>query len=451
MAVTIEQSPLGQVLAQGIQSIPEYRSMGYQRNLSERQQQMAEEQWAQTQKMNQIQMIQMQEQLMLNREANLMDAAGYQNPAVNQYFQDLKYQKGQFISNPSVPGGWEWTGSTAMPTEDEAWLQYELAAGGMTNAQDKKLFEQKYNDAMTSRANRVITEVSRLRDTGHSPDDINYILSQNMGGTIGNQQFGDMISQVYNWQGLQPEHRDLLKPYLKQKPISTTQMLTEAAKNLSGIGMGVGGATAFIEGRQRAGLEAAGRERFKKRSERTKTKLDAAKTELEKAKKSKAKNKASRVEKLTQKVKDLNNKWGQDKRQLSNLTEKHVKANRFRAKAFNMLKKPFPSTLAATYAGDMLGGLGQRIGGTKGQAYGQLTGAGIQGGLGSYRLLRGLYGTGSVLKNLLWRAPAAVGGAMADSPFSPAADIAMASWLLAGAKSDWDKSVKSFDRARAGR
>ena len=449
MAVTIEQSPLGQVLAQGIQSIPEYRNMGYQRNLSERQQQMAEEQWSQTQKMNQIQMIQMQEQLSLNREANLMDAAGYQNP-VNKYFQDLKYQKGKFASNPSVPGGWEWTGSTAMPNEDEAWLQYQLAAGGMTNAQDKKLFEQKYNDAMTSRANRVITELSRLRDTGHSDDDINYILSQNMGGTIGNQQFGDMISKVYNWEGLQQEHRTLLKPFLKKKSVSTTQMLTEAAKSLGGGALGAGGAVQFIEGRQRAGLEAEGKERFKKRSERTKTKLDAAKKELEKAKKSKAKNKASRVEKLTQKVKDLNSKWSKDKMQLSNLTEKHVKANRFRAKAFNMLKKPFPSTLAATYAGDMLGSLGDRIGGTKGQAYGQLTGAGIQGGLGGYRMLKGLYGTGSVLKNLLWRVPTAVGGAATDLA-SPAMDFAMASWLLAGAKSDWDKSMKSFDRARAGR
>ena len=257
MAVTIEQSPLGQVLAQGIRDMPGYLSQGYQRNLQERQHQLSVDQFAEQQKLNQLQLMEMQDNIRAHRKLNLMDAGGYENPMITKFFSNLQYGGGTFKANSAIPGGQVWTGTPFM-SRDDARKEYEKilrASGREWNDQDAQYFEQHYEQAKAAETNKIWSELTTLQDSGYSDDDILYILSQgnmitgmdsfgNPTSFGGNKNLSDAIQSIYSDNTTTKEMKAFLQPYLKTKAMSTSEIVANALEAGAGTAMGIGAAGA---------------------------------------------------------------------------------------------------------------------------------------------------------------------------------------------------------------
>ena len=444
MAIEIQQSPLAAVLSQTIGTIPQMVQGGYERNLLERQQQLSEQQFQMSAAQTALSMDNQRLQQMEYIKANMMDAAGYNNPAIETYFRNLQYQKGKLNINPNFSSGWEWTGKSMFPTKDQAYAEYQTLAEASAKPMkqsDDKLFDAQWSKTIESRTNRVLSEIAKLKQAGISDTDIKVILSEN-------PELRSNIKSLYADDLVTPE----IKAQLGQFAVPSKHEFNREV--LAGAGLGGMMASKYLATTP-ADIIKSAEAKSAKYAARFDKQIDTQKEQLDKHKKTKGKgkfktieNKQNKMDSIKKKIDKLRGKKTSHMSKLSKAKASMIKqGTNFRRWGLN---KPIPSAMLLGASGWGLGALGKMAGGTKGEALGRFGGGVIQGLGAATAGGRAMKGLGGILKKTLAkRGATAAGMSMMDAGL-PIMDILALGYLGAGAWGDIKESAKLWKLSQQG-
>ena len=177
----------------------------------------------------------------MQRDAQGMNAGGYQNQEIMDYFGNLALGKGKLVAHEW--GGLDWTGSTGIPTKEDAKAKYKqiLNAQGKRwhPTQDEALFGQLYSSLLTERHNRVNTEIDNMLAMGYSEDDITDLMKYN-------PQFKGSVNTLINelpddYIQFKDKYRDLL-------PTRDMTIVDRFSEDPLGTALTTGGVTALGSG-----------------------------------------------------------------------------------------------------------------------------------------------------------------------------------------------------------
>ena len=387
------------------------------------------------------------------REANFLDAAGYDNPLVMEWLQNMKYSKGGFerVSTDENESGWQWTGpeDNALVKKHEAWEKYKSLLGGQVNSQDHQYFDTKlWNEIIDSRHRTASAAISSFENQGYNPDDIRWIIANN-------SAFDNTVINLESELDAGSKEKLLYSKYIPRKDMAMTERWKQNAPWLGLGGMGAAyGLNALLT--PDAETVKTVTETFESGVKDLDSPIAKAKKAVEKAKKRKATTAASKKTKKTLISKAQAAVEDAKKLKISDTSKLHKKALKEISESRPWERWKLSSapvrTGAAFAAPFLLSQLGGAIGGDRGAAIGQ--------GVGGVAELSAGAASGSSLGMRIAKMMAKKGGeravkagalALADSPLLPFGDLAALGLMGYGGVSDIMEAYKMWQEDSARR
>ena len=412
--IEITQSPI----SQAVSSIPDILLRAAQLGQS---QSMKQQQFDLQQQQIDARNTQQALDMELKKKQLGMDAAGYDNTEIVDYFNKIMLQPGTI----DVDGGnLTWTGNQLMPKQEEAWAEYKKLAtkGGKTiTSSDYAMFNDMWIQTVSTRDRRLQSEIKKVQRMGYDTDDIENMMAENI-------LFGQNISSVMDY--VSPESQQFYAGFMPKK--ATSGLYGDVG--LGGTGLALTGAAALGE----AGYRMATATPANIIDEANKKVLDAE-DKLRKAMKSKAKNKDALIKRAQKLVNTA-------KAESKDMISKGQKYKQYTAPAAVKGLKSFQGLkgFAPTLFGSAAGMAGEMIGG---EEVGAVAKGVVGGGVASSQAVARTMGLGQYVANrLAYASPkmAAKFGiaAMADSPALPIGDFI---GLVMAAGTGYDVVTKAID------
>ena len=445
-----EESALGSVLSRVPCAISDAMGARQQRQMN--QQQMM---------MNMQQMQQAQMQLAQQKTAMGMDRGGYGNAQLDAYFTGLLMAPGILATNADGNFEWSMAPDQALPTEAEAWAQYQAIVGpaNITEADSKYFVNQLWPALLQKRAGLVISEINKLEQAGYDSGDMQTILYNNPGLKSDMSIVMPFIAQNA------PEMNAKLASYLPQKPVDFMERMSDLAPGIGTTAMLGGAGYNWMQKTPQKYIDEATKKfegKLTRRgvdpTARTTEKLTKAQTKLKEAT-----NRNPRTPKgWNNRADDMDNARNtinKEKEKIKRIVEKArdirtkdlSKNTRWRRAMDRLPKNKMLNMPVAAFAPSVLGAGGQMIAGDKGEAFGRGVGGGVQT---AYGAAKGM----SLAKWLMKRIPGIVSKkaagagtmAMADAAL-PVGDVLGAAWGLGtggyeiyNAIQEWRKANQSY-------
>ena len=441
-----EQNPMGTVLA----NAPGMISQALQ---SRKQNQMNQQQMM----MNMQQMQQAQMQLEVQKKQMGMDRGGYGNQALSEYFSQLMMAPGSLVSDP-VSGNFVWSMDQAhkMPTQQEAWAQYQaiVGPGNITSADTDYFMGTLWPKLMETRAGLVVSEIQKLEKAGYSEKDMRLIMANNP--TL----FADLSVVMPYVQNAAPEISAKMAGYMPQKPVSFGAQMSDVAPYLGPAAIGGTAGYNWMQGTAQEYIDAAQSKyesKLQRRSinpeTRSTKKLNELKKKLDKLNKSNPrteqgwKSRATKIKNVTSKITGEKSKIDRVFSVAKKYKDADIAKNTRWARTMAYMPKNYLNFPVAAVAPAVGGTVGGFLGGDKGEAIGSGLGGGVQAAYGTAKgvslanwLMQKGFGIGS--RKL------AQGGLMAslDGPL-PFGDILGAAWGLGSGSYEMYNAIKEWRAA----
>jgi len=432
--VKIEQSPLAGVIT----SIPELLMQATQLKT---QSDIANQELQIKRSQQELSQEQKATELSVYKKQLGMDAAGYGNIEVTDYFQNLMLSKGTI----NVDGGnLTWTGQDVFPTQDEAWSKYKsmVTKGNKTISEsDYRVFNQYWGEVTGVRNRRMTAELQKLNMQGYSQDDIEAMMADN-------PTFVSSMSNLMDH--ADPETQKFYAGFMPKKNVDFFDRIAESP--LATVGVGVGTAVAgeagyrFATGTPAEILEEA-KLNYKTMTSGSRGEVKAAQEMLDEAIKSKdAKQIKSAKDLLKETKESVKTTRVKGSKELRKMMDENKRWKQLGKGKWGSLKhlsslRGFAPTLLGLGGGTVGGFIGGETGAAVGKGVGGTTGLAVGAmPLGKY-----------VAKRLAMKAPAMAArfgiAAMADSPVVPIGDIigavmaaGMGTAEVFSAINDWKKA-----------
>ena len=441
--IEIKESPVSAALASIPDLLMRASELRNQNDLRQSQENRLQQQFQMQKDQSTLNQSQQLFEMEMQKKQMGMDAAGYDNLELVDYYNSLHLDEGVIEAD----GGYlNWTGTTVMPTKEEAWTQYKNIAtkgGKSITSSDYQLFGSTWAELVNAKNERFKGQIGKLLEQGYGVSDVEQLLAENpiFSQNINNlERYTDAASQKF-YAGFQPKKSRGVFGRMSDSPIATSAVLTAAAASPSLAYAGyealnttpqemidvaktayrtrVGDLNTQVK-EARAQLESI---KNQKRYKGKKGDMRAAKDLLEEAKTNLNKAKKSGSTTFRKMIADEN--------RLNKL-----KKSKFMPKSPGLLRGMVPGL--ASSAG---GAIGEFVGGDEGAAVGR--------GLGASAV--GMSMSKYVLKRLAQSAPSIAGkvglAAMADGPALPIGDVigaimgmGMSMIEIKNAMSDWQKA-----------
>jgi hypothetical protein len=225
--VIVKESPIASVL----NSIPELILKAKQIKAGEEQQEFAnklalEQLEIQKDKASLAESNQEFERSLIEKQHG-MDAGGYDNMDVADYFNNLALSEGKVNVNG---GDLQWSGTTVLPSMAEGWAEYKQKvenSGKTISASDYNQFNQYWSNVINQRNTRYQSEIKKMKRLGYSDEDIEDMISDN-------PIFAQNISTVMDNDATSQEF------YTEYLPKQPSRGLTEGMGTAGTMAVGVG-------------------------------------------------------------------------------------------------------------------------------------------------------------------------------------------------------------------
>ena len=411
--------------------------------------------------MNKQAMEQARLQLAAQKKQLGMDRGGFGNKALDDYFMKLTLAPVSLTSGAG--GNFIWSDSSILPTQAEAWQQYQNFVGpaNITEADSRYFMNELWPNLINTRSGNVIGELDNLSESGYSPRDLRFVIMNN---PALRQNLGLVLKHLKK----DPKNAAMYTKYaqmMPQKPISMGERVSELAPKIGTAGLAAGYGYQWAQGTSAEGIKEAQEfsNKFVKRASgknpinvkaRSSEKLTKIKKDLETAKKRKANTPKSVKAKATR-LKNLTSKVTKEKSRITKIIDKANKL-KFRkiaeksrwSKAMKKLPKNKLLNLpVAAFAPTVLGAAGQELGGDPGAAIGRGVGGGLQATYGAAKGVSLVKHMAKALGRIgAKKAPKVLGMAAADVA-SPIGDIAGMAWGLGTGSAEMYQAYKDWKLA----
>lgn len=441
MAVNFEENPIGTALGAAPDAI--IKALQYRQAKASQDQEM---------QMNKQAMEQARMQLKQQEKALGMDRGGYNNQALEDYFMNITMAPVNLV--PDASGNYMWDNPQVMPTQAEAWQQYQNIVGpaNITAADSRYFMTELWPQAMETRSGNVVGELKKLQEGNFSERDIRLIMMNN---PALRQNVGLVLKHTKD-----PALKGQLAKYLPQKPIDITGQITSLGPTVGLVGMGAAVAAEALSRTSPDDIKKA-TEQFEKRladrknpidaTTRSSKRLDKIKTDLEKAKKRKANTPKSVKSKATR-IQNLTKKSVAEKSNINRIIERATRIQQGRIAQKTYFKKSLPHLKkmgfpAAAFAPTVLGTGGEYIAGEPGRAIGRGFGGAAQLGYGTAKGV-------SLAKYLMKVIPRIAGkkavqglGMAASDLALPFGDVAGLTWGIGSGSAEIYRAYKDWKLA----
>ena len=238
--IEIKDSPVSAALASIPDLLMRATELRNQNQLRTAQENRLQQQFQMQKDQNTLDQSQQLFDLELKKKQLGMDAAGYDNLEITNYFNNLMLDEGVIESD----GGYlNWTGQTVMPTHAEAWQNYKQIAtktGKSITSGDYKLFNNMWLGLVETRDRRLQGEIKKLSAQGYGTSDIESLLTEN---PIFSQNINNLMnytspeSQQF-YAGFQPKKSRGFMGRMSESPLATSAVIagTAAAPGLAYAG-----------------------------------------------------------------------------------------------------------------------------------------------------------------------------------------------------------------------
>ena len=449
MAYELEENPIGTALG----SIPDALFKALELKQSQQNQQQQTE-------MNKQTILAAKMQLKQQETALGMDRGGYGNEALNMYFQQLIMAPGALTPNAS--GILEWTGDPRydVTSQSDAWQNYIsfVGAGNINEADSRYFMNELWPAVLKAHTNKMGAELDRLTQANYSEKDIRKVL-------LNNPRLFKGLNTVMPY--LDSKQRAQFNQYMPQAEPGFGQRMSSAAPYVGAVGgagaAGIGWAKTTTSQKFIDEANRKYKKRLKtrgvnpeKRSTKTLNKLNQDLKKLNKSHPKTPKGWNTRADNLV----DTKNKITKETSKINRILSKaeQIKAKNISDKShWNRAMKKMPKTKlnfpVAAFAPTVLGGAGQIVGGSEGEALGRGVGGGVQATYGAAKgVSLAKYLMKVVPKIGAKKAAQAATIAMGDSPAPGPMDAAGLVWGLGSggyeiyqAIQDWRLANQSFE------
>ena len=238
--IKIEQSPVSAALASIPDLLMRASELRNQNQLREAQENRLQQQFQMQKDRSTLNQSQQLFEMEMQKKQLGMDAAGYENLEITDYFNNLMLDEGVI---ESAGGYLNWTGQTVMPTHAEAWQDYKQIAtktGKSITSGDYKLFNNMWLGLVETRDRRLQGEIKKLSAQGYGTSDIESLLTEN---PIFSQNINNLMnytspeSQQF-YAGFQPKKSRGFMGRMSESPLATSGVIasTMAAPGLAYAG-----------------------------------------------------------------------------------------------------------------------------------------------------------------------------------------------------------------------
>ena len=238
--IKIEQSPVSAALASIPDLLMRASELRNQNQLREAQENRLQQQFQMQKDQSTLNQSQQLFEMEMQKKQLGMDAAGYENLEITDYFNNLMLDEGVI---ESAGGYLNWTGKTVMPTHAEAWQNYKQIAtktGKSITSGDYKLFNNMWLGLVETRDRRLQGEIKKLSAQGYGTSDIESLLTEN---PIFSQNINNLMnytspeSQQF-YAGFQPKKSKGFMGRMSESPLATSAVIagTAAAPGLAYAG-----------------------------------------------------------------------------------------------------------------------------------------------------------------------------------------------------------------------
>ena len=238
--IEIKDSPVSAALASIPDLLMRATELRNQNQLRESQENRLQQQFQMQLDMNKTKQSQDAFTFEMQKKQLGMDAAGYDNLEITDYFNNLLLDEGVI---ESAGGYLNWTGNTIMPTHQEAWQNYKEFAtktGKSITSGDYKLFNNMWLGLVETRDRRLQGEIKKLSAQGYGTSDIESLLTEN---PIFSQNINNLMnytspeSQQF-YAGFQPKKSKGFMGRMSESPLATSGVIagTMAAPGLAYAG-----------------------------------------------------------------------------------------------------------------------------------------------------------------------------------------------------------------------
>tara|TARA_B100000519_G_scaffold156501_1_gene137891 strand:+ start:1467 stop:2813 length:1347 start_codon:yes stop_codon:yes gene_type:complete len=226
--IEIKESPVAATLSQIPDLLMRAAELRSRRELQEAQENRLNQQFLMNQNMNMMKQSEHALNMELKKQQLGMDAAGYNNLEVIDYFNNLLLDEGVI---ESAGGYLNWTGNTIMPTHQEAWNNYKdiVTKGGKSiTSGDYRLFNSNWAQLVQSKNDRFKGQIGKLVKQGYDTSDVEELLTENpiFAANISNlERYTDAESQAF-YAGFQPKKSRGLVERMADNPIKTSATIS---------------------------------------------------------------------------------------------------------------------------------------------------------------------------------------------------------------------------------
>ena len=238
--IEIKDSPVSAALASIPDLLMRATELRNQNQLRESQENRLQQQFQMQLDMNKTKQSQDAFTFEMQKKQLGMDAAGYDNLEITNYFNNFMLDEGVI---ESAGGYLNWTGQTVMPTHAEAWQNYKQIAtktGKSITSGDYKLFNNMWLGLVETRDRRLQGEIKKLSAQGYGTSDIESLLTEN---PIFSQNINNLMnytspeSQQF-YAGFQPKKSKGFMGRMSESPLATSGVIagTMAAPGLAYAG-----------------------------------------------------------------------------------------------------------------------------------------------------------------------------------------------------------------------
>tara|TARA_Y100001938_G_scaffold29461_1_gene40000 strand:- start:1048 stop:2394 length:1347 start_codon:yes stop_codon:yes gene_type:complete len=228
--IKIEQSPVSAALASIPDLLMRATELRNQNQLRTAQENRLQQQFQMQKDQSTLNQSEQLFKMEMQKKQMGMDAAGYDNLEIVDYFNNLLLDDGII---ESAGGYLNWTGNTIMPTHQEAWQKYkELATktGKSITSSDYNLFNSNWIKLTQSKNERFKGQIGKLIEQGYGPSDVEQLLTENpiFAANISNlERYTDAASQKF-YAGFQPKKSKGFMGRSLESPLATSAVITGA-------------------------------------------------------------------------------------------------------------------------------------------------------------------------------------------------------------------------------
>ena len=229
--IKIEQSPVSAALSSIPDLLMRAAELRNQNQLRTAQENRLQQQFQMQKDQSTLNQSQQLFEMEMKKKQLGMDAAGYDNLEITDYFNNLLLDEGVI---ESAGGYLNWTGNTIMPTHQEAWQKYkELATktGKSITSGDYNLFNNNWIQLIQAKNDRFKGQIGKLIEQGYGPSDVEQLLTENpiFAANINNlERYTDAASQKF-YAGFQPKKSRGFMGRMSESPLTTSAVIAGTA------------------------------------------------------------------------------------------------------------------------------------------------------------------------------------------------------------------------------